>query len=493
MQSKVLRRNRWAFSLGSIGRDMAAAGLFMNYLLSYAILTKGLSTQRLMVLAAIMLGARIIETLLDPVMGSIIDATHSRWGKFKPWIALGALGTAVIVVLSFSNHWQGSTYIVAFGILYLLYDLFFTMNDIAYWGMLPALSRTSGERNRIASLSALMAGLGGLISNAFVPLLTVGGLALGGSAVTAYSRVALIFATALIISQAITLIFVREPHRAVQRQPVRLGIWAVVDVLKRNGELRWNAVILLLCMMTNTLGTTVMPFYFYFTLGYSGVWPLIYAVVGQVVVGIVYLFFGRISDRFTRKMLARWATYMSVCGYLLLLLAAAVVPNAAPVVKVFVMALLNVLPAIGTGLYLLIMEINIANCVEYDELLTGVRSEGIIYSVRPLVNKFGLGLGQFAAMLTYAVSGTLAINQRIARLEQAAAGRRLSEADKLKRIATLTGSVPATGQWLLLLVAVLVPLFGTCLMWTLYRRKLHLNESRFAAIGDKLAKRTKQV
>ena len=491
LEEKQQVRNRWAFALGAIGRDMAASGLFMNYLMSYVLLTKQLSNAMLLIIAVVMLIARIVEAALDPLMGTVIDFTRTRFGKFKPWLAVGALGTAIVVSVSFSNSWQGRTYILAFMLLYLLFDCFFTMNDIAYWGMLPALSRSSTERNRLSSLSALMAGLGGLVSSALVPLLTVGTFAIGGSAVTAYARVALLFAAALLFSQAITLIFVHEPPVPRARRSDRPGLRPMMALLKRNDELRWNALILFICMATSTLSTTVLPFYFYSSLGYAGIWPLIYTLCGQLAVAAVYVLFNRISLYRTRRELAQVATLLGITGYLALLIVGLLVPNGQAAFKIGLFALLGIPVAVSTGIYLLILQINIANCVEYDELLTGARHEGTIYAVRPLVNKLGLGFGQAVVMLVYMVSGTLTITRGIAHLEQQAGQGRLTTAVKGMRVTQLVATVGYTQQYMLLSCAVLIPLAGLCAMWWLYAHKLQLDEQRFTKIIRQLDQRGK--
>lgn len=142
-----MTRNQWFFAIGTVGRDLAAAGLFMNYLLTAVMLTKPLSPAQWGWLTLLISGARIFDAFLDPLMGLVIDASTSRFGRFKPWLTIGALGSAAMIVGSFNNQLQGTAFLVSFACLYIGFNVFFTMNDVAYWGMLPSLAPSGRARS----------------------------------------------------------------------------------------------------------------------------------------------------------------------------------------------------------------------------------------------------------------------------------------------------------------------------------------------------------
>ena len=163
--------------MGTVGRDMAGC-MFTNYLLTYVLFTKTLTSVQFACISVIMVAARVFDAFNDPIMGNVVEATRTRWGKFKPWIAIGGVLSVIVFITSFSTTLQGWAYVAAFGLLYFAYSVVFTMNDIAYWGMVPALARRADDRNRLTSRTVLFAGVGQFLGGIVVPTFTAGSLCL---------------------------------------------------------------------------------------------------------------------------------------------------------------------------------------------------------------------------------------------------------------------------------------------------------------------------
>ena len=144
-EQKRNRRNLWTFPLGTVGRDMTYA-LFTNFLLTYILFTRQLTAAQLSAVTVIMVAARVFDGLNDPIMGNIIERTRTRFGKFKPWLAIGILSTSVVVTATFNSNLQGWSFIVFFGVMYFLHSIAYTMHDISYWGMVAALGSDADAR-----------------------------------------------------------------------------------------------------------------------------------------------------------------------------------------------------------------------------------------------------------------------------------------------------------------------------------------------------------
>ena len=93
-----MKRNRWTFGLGTIGRDMVYA-LVNMYLIFYMTDVICVPTRILWHITFIIFAARIFDACNDPVMGLIVDNTKTKFGKFKPWIAFGAFTSGILAIL----------------------------------------------------------------------------------------------------------------------------------------------------------------------------------------------------------------------------------------------------------------------------------------------------------------------------------------------------------------------------------------------------------
>ena len=136
---KQRKKNLIMFPLGTVGRDMIYY-LFTSCIITFVLFTRNLTNAQFGAITAIVVAARIFDALNDPIMGNIIERTRTRWGKFKPWLVIGILSTSVVVYLAFNTDLQGWSFVWFFGVIYFLYSITYTMHDISYWGMVPALS-----------------------------------------------------------------------------------------------------------------------------------------------------------------------------------------------------------------------------------------------------------------------------------------------------------------------------------------------------------------
>ena len=234
---KKREKNLIFYPLGTIGRDMMYF-LFNNCILTYIMLTKQLTNAQLGAISAIMIAARVFDALNDPIMGNIIESTRTKWGKFKPWLLSGVLLTSIVIYLAFNSKLQGWAFIVFFGVIYFTYSITYTMHDISYWGMIPALSRDADLRNQYTSRATFFAGIGSTLASVLIPMLTVGDMAIGGSAGKAYGIIALIIAILGPVFILFTVLGVKE-HRGDDMEPrMRLNFRRILRTITQNDQLR---------------------------------------------------------------------------------------------------------------------------------------------------------------------------------------------------------------------------------------------------------------
>ena len=131
-KNKLLKRTKWSYSLGGIGRDMTYA-LVATFFLTYVQYAVGLTKAQFSVIGVILIIGRVWDAVNDPIMGAIIENTRTRWGKFKPWVLIGAVFTAIVIIVMFNWRPMGNAgwnYVIFFAVIYLLWEIAFTMNDI---------------------------------------------------------------------------------------------------------------------------------------------------------------------------------------------------------------------------------------------------------------------------------------------------------------------------------------------------------------------------
>ena len=494
MNDKITRRNLLAFPIGTVGRDMMY-NLVTSFLYTFVLFTRQLTPGQLSAITAIMIAARVFDALNDPIMGNIIERTRSKWGKFKPWLVIGILMTSVVIYAAFNTNLQGWPFVWFFGAVYFLYSITYTMHDISYWGMVPALSTDADTRNQFTSRATLCAGVGGMLAAAFIPKFTAGDSAIGGNAVSAYGVIALIIAILGPAFLAFTVFGVKEQrnYNDEPAPPVSFRkIWATIT---GNDQLLWISLIFLLQQIGNGvvlsgIGST----YIYVDFGYQGGFFTVFQLLGMVVTGFLMIFYPAISRRISRKSLMDKLMLVSAVGYALMLLVGLFMPKGLSSVagydlKFIVVTLGYMLANFGQYGFYLIMMISIMNTVEYNELQHGTRDEGIVSSLRPFLTKLASALTIAIQSGTYLVLGLLKYTNGIAEQEQLANQGLISGEQKAEAIdALLQGVQPRQTNGLMLVMTVL-PCALMFLSYVLYKKRYQLDEARYDEICRELSAR----
>ena len=483
-EEKTLKKNLWMFPLGTVGRDMVY-NLVTNFLLTYILFTKGLSAAQLGAITAIMVAARVFDALNDPIMGNIIEMTHTKWGKFKPWLLIGIVLTSGVVSMVFCSDLKGWDFVILFGVFYFAYSIAYTMHDISYWGMVPALSSDASARDQITSRATLFAGIGGTSASILIPMLTTGATAIGGSANVAYKVVAVAISILSPLFLCFTLFGASERREAVKPQKSSGGLKKVFNTLIHNDQLRWIAIIFLIQQVGNGLviggvGST----YIYFTYGYEGGLYSLFTTVGMSATAFLMVFYPAISKRIPRKKLMNIMAVISVVGYVMMVVSAVI-----PSIGFALLVVGYMLSNFGQYCYYLVMMISIINTVEYNELKTGTRDEAIIASVRPFMTKMASALIVMITTGSYMLFGVTKITNQISDFESAAASGLLSEADKLTNISSLLSNVEAGQSFGLLMCMTVLPCALMLISNAMYQKKYTLDEAEYERILKELEKR----
>lgn len=486
---KLRKKNLVMFPLGKIGSDMEYY-LFTSCIMTFVLFTRSLTAAQFAAITAIVVAARVFDALNDPIMGNIIERTRTRFGKFKPWLVIGILSTSIVVYLAFNTDFQGWSFVWFFGVIYFLYSITFTMHDISYWGMVPALSSDANARNQFTARATLCAGIGSTLASVLIPMFTVGEKAIGGSTTTAYGIVALIVCILAPAFLCFTIFGVREKREYTDAPPVSLKkVWKTIT---GNDQLMWMSLIFLLQQIGNGLiigglGST----YIYFDFGYDGGLFSLFSIVGMSVTALLMIFYPAISRRLPRKKLLGILAVIAAVGYAIMLLAGLLLPSS--MLKFWVVVIGYMLSNFGQYGFHLAMMISIINTVEYNEYISGERDEAIIASLRPFITKLASALIILITNMSYIIFGVTKYTGSISELENQCARTLITETDKISQIDSVIKGI-APGQTLaLLLCMAIIPCLLMLTSYFLYKKHYKLDEDEYARICAELEARKGQA
>ena len=199
-------KEKVAYGIGAIGKDWVYA-LVSGFLLIYFNTVIGVSGVFTGVLFMV---ARVFDAFNDPFMGVIVEKTRTKMGKFRPWLLIGTLLNAVVLYAMFAvpeglTTGQTKVYI---SVAYILWGMTYTIMDIPYWSMIPAITKSGKDRENISVIARSCAGVGAAIATALTALLI--GVFGGGNERLGYKLYAGMVAVFFVVTILITVFNVRE-------------------------------------------------------------------------------------------------------------------------------------------------------------------------------------------------------------------------------------------------------------------------------------------
>jgi len=392
------RRNKWTFGVGTIGRDMVYT-LVSMFLVVYLTEVINLPDAQLAWATGLILAARLFDAVADIVMGSIVDNTQSRFGHYKPWIAGGAIASAIaggaiasaiITTLLFTNlGLHGTSFVAVFVVLYLLWSLSWTANDIPYWSLLPALTIDQKQRETYGALAKIFATIG--LFTVVVAIIPVTN-ALGGD-VHAWTMFTIAVVVVMLLGQSVTLFGVREPDIIVGHE--RTTLKEIAGVVFHNDQLLWTAIAMVLFMTGYVTTTTFGVYFFKYVYRNENMYSPFAAVLGAAQL-IGYATFPILAKRMKRRTLYTLATALILAGYV-----------------VFFFSPMNMIPIGVAGLLLflgqswvtMLMLVFLTDTIEYGQWKLGRRNVAVTFALQPFINKVGAALATQIVSIAVIISG----------------------------------------------------------------------------------------
>ena len=434
------------------------------------------------------------DGLNDPIMGWIIEKVHFKWGKYKPWILIGAILNSIVVLVLFLAHPTGWGFVALFAVFYFLWDIAWTINDIAYWSMLPSLTKDEARRNKITSIMQICISIGVFGVYGAVPMLV--GTFDGVPAQTVYGVIAIIVVALFLISQIVLILFCKEHKEEVtEEKQEEVKFKDMITLFKRNDQFRVNIIAILLNYLG---GGTVVGFgmyYFYLRYGYGGeaggaiqfLFTVMYAV-GTLLAQVAYPFISRVLKR---KQILTISFFTILAGYLALFLVGFPIfgSNVLADPGSWTIGLLYAAGAImffGQGLFAVAIIMQMQSTIEYNEYKFGERKEALVSSMRALVAKFGSAIQRLLIFLTLFASGLYAISQVISNSEAELASGNMTSAQLTQEIDTARAAID-NGQWFVFSIGMLwIPLILLTTSLFLSRFVFKIDEDKYQEMVNEL-------
>lgn len=401
---KDFNRNKWFFSIGGIGRDFSYQIVATFYILFIQFVV-GLTTAQFAAVGIILVVMRIFDALNDPVMGAIIEGSKLKWGKYKPWILLGAVLSAGVIVAMFNSGLQGWNFVIFFGVMSFLWSIVFTINDVSYWSMLPSLSSDSSRRNTATTLTVVFATVGSIAANLVVMMFAV------GNGAQAYPIIAIGTAIGFVAFQSLTSFGVKENKAMTSTAKPKVSLKDMAVTIIRNDQLLWMVVVMLLYNVGSGLLIALGYNFIYLYFGYNGMYGTILIGIYAVVTILSQAFYPKLAKKFSRRKLIIIGLSVAVTGYLGLALMGFFLPY------IILMYIFGAMIFAGQGVFYMTMVLGVTNCIEYNEYKTGERKEAIIFSLRSLMAKMGSALQQLIVIAVLAISGIVLLSNGVSTLE----------------------------------------------------------------------------
>ena len=391
-QSKVPLISKLAYGMGDVGCNFS--WMFVgNFLMIFYTDVFGISMSAV---ATLMLFSRFWDAINDPIIGGLSDKTHTRWGRYRPWLLFAAPLTALVLILTFWAHpdWSQTHKIIYMAVTYCILVLGYTCVNIPYGTLCGAMTQNMTERAQIntsRSVSAMIAI--GIINIITIPLIEWLG---NGNARQGYLLIAILYGTIFAVCHIFCFAKTKEVVEVpvAQKIPLRLQLQAVAKnkpyLLALLGQVLFGFILYgrnadLLYYFTYVENDAVLFTYYSMAI-------IIPSIIGAAC-------FPKVFQLTSNK---GWAASVFAFGTGITIIALFFFSPVTSPIPFYLFAALSqfFFSGFNTAIYAIIPD-----CVEYGEWRTGIRNDGFQYAYISLGNKIGMALGTALLALSLGWAG----------------------------------------------------------------------------------------
>lgn len=380
-----------SFCLGNLGHS-AFYGVMSTYFVIFITssmfsgMQASIADKLIGLITGLMVVIRIAELVIDPILGNIVDNTKTKWGKFKPWILVGTLVSALLLLVLFTGIFglaQKSwlLFAVLFILIYIGFDIFYSLSDVSYWGMVPALSEDSHARGIYTSLGAFSGTIGwNGLTIIVVPIVTsvtymVTGKHEEGAA--GWLAFAAIISALAIVCALIVCFGTKEKHNIIRNSAKqKTSLKQVFGAIFHNDQILWPSLAYLLYSLAYIITNGVLFYMYKFVIGKPNEFWIV-GVIATIIGFCISPSFPILNKYIPRKWLFVAGQTCMVLAYVLFIFGRNNV-----ILMDLGLVLLNI------NFAQLVTVLTLTDAIEYGQLKNGQRNEAVVLAVRPMIDKF---------------------------------------------------------------------------------------------------------
>lgn len=371
---KLGMKQIFSYGIGNLGLNVFFSAI-STYLLYFYTDNAGLTAAAAGTLIFLV---KLVNLVVNPLMGLFIDRTSSRWGKFRPYILFGSLPLAIVGVLTFTvPNLDPSGKLVYAYVTYILFNIAYSIVNVPYSSLLANMSDDYYERSRISSIKVFLGQIGSMVvATATLPLVHR-----FSSEAEGFRIVFSAFGVLLLIALLMTFFGTKERVQASVANRDNSGVKTKTEAghvpfgitlkaLARNKYLMLLLVYITFSTMALSVKTSVAVYYFKYNIGNTSLFS-IYSLVGFAFLLTTVLINPKAVKKWGKRNTGILSQFILIAG----LIGFYVFSDSVTLVFLF-----GAISYVGLGLSTPLLWSMVPDTIEYGEWKTGVRSEATVYA-----------------------------------------------------------------------------------------------------------------
>lgn len=349
----------------------------------------------------------IWDAINDPLVGVISDKLRTRWGRRRPFLLIFAIPYGLaFLLLWWAPPWENQILLMFYiMIAYAISDTFQTLVIVPFHALTPEMTADYDERTSLASYRMFFNFLASLAAGVAAPMIVDGVLAGGGTQQQGYLLVAAIFGATSALPYLAIFFAVRE-KTPVETKPEMVSFREMLRKAWRNVPFRYATALYMLNWVTFDLISAVFPFFLVYWVAQG---DLLYTVPGiglpieSAALGAMAVIAVPILPAWSwlAQTWGKRPAYMVAVAFWMLILIVAIF---LPPMRIGLAMILAVLMGFSYSAAHMLPDAIFPDVIDWDELHTGERHEGIYYGAKNFIRKLTTA---FAIFITLQVLGWL--------------------------------------------------------------------------------------